>query len=319
MPEFQQIRTASHLLAMASAVLVWACAAAASEPEPVSIWPNGPPGEQNPPTQQVVTERSEPPALRDRIVTGITDPQLAVFTPEAPNGSSLLMLPGGGYQRVVMDKEGYETAEWFAARGVTAFVLFYRLPGENWSAGANAPLQDTQRALRWIRHRAGEFGIDPARIGVIGFSAGGHAAATLITRYDDPVYAPSDRIDLQSARPDFGVLVYPVISMRDDLAHEGSRDRLLGAGFGAAEIAANSPELHVNSSTPPTFLLHAADDESVVAGNSLVMYEALRDAGVSAELHLFAEGGHGFGLRYVAGKPVETWPELLQAWIRALP
>jgi len=300
-------------------VVALAGTAAAADPEAVSIWPDGPPGRQASPTVQTVTERSEPPELRDRIVTGITDPQLAVFRPEAPDGTALLMAPGGGYQRVVLDKEGYETAEWFAARGVTAFVLTYRLPGESWTAGPDTPLQDTQRALRWIRHHAAAFGVDPSRIGVIGFSAGGHAAATLLNRYEDTVYEPVDAVDRESARPDFGALVYPVISMRDGLAHAGSRERLLGPDFSAADIAAHSPERDVGPATPPTFLLHAADDESVVVGNSLEMYTALREAGVSAELHVFAEGGHGFGLRYVAGKPVAIWPELLHAWIRALP
>jgi acetyl esterase/lipase len=306
-------------LGAACATLAFTAAAGAADPESVSIWPDGPPGRQSTPTVQTVTERSQPPDLRDRSVTGITHPQLAVFRPEAPDGTALLIAPGGGYQRVVLDKEGYETAEWFAARGVTAFVLTYRLPGETWSAGPDTPLQDTQRAMRWIRHHAGEFGIDPTRVGVIGFSAGGHAAATLLTRYGDAVYEPADALDRISARPDFGALIYPVISMREGLAHAGSREQLLGPNFGAADIAAHSPELQVSPATPPTFLLHAGDDEAVLAGNSLVMYAALREAGVSAELHVFAAGGHGFGLRHVDGKPVAVWPELLYAWIRSLP
>jgi acetyl esterase/lipase len=313
----------THPLRTSLAVLCWACAlageAVAAEPLSFPIWPDAPPGQQSILTEEVITERSEPPALRDRIVTGITTPHLAVFTPSSPNGDAVLVLPGGGYQRVVMDKEGYETAEWLAERGITAYVLFYRLPGEYWSAGPDTPLQDTQRALRWIRHNAGDFDVNPQRVGVMGFSAGGHAAATLITRFADPVYDAVDAADRQSARPDFAALIYPVISMRDGLAHSGSRERLLGKDFDAAGIAAHSPELRVRPDTPPTFLLHAADDESVPASNSLAMYEALRTAGVSAEMHLFAIGGHGFGLRYVAGKPVAAWPRLLETWIDALP
>ena len=140
-----------------------------------------------------------------------------------------------------------------------------------------------------------------------------------MTRFDDPVYEPLDEVDGQSARPDFGALIYPVISMRDGLAHEGSRERLLGLEYDAEDIDAHSPDRHVRQDTPPTFLFHAADDESVVVENSLAMYEALREKGVPAELHLFQEGGHGFGLRYVSGKPVAAWPALLQAWILALP
>jgi acetyl esterase/lipase len=302
------------------AVSLLGCGTArAGDPATVVIWPDGPPGGQSVPTRQTVTERSQSPEVRDRFVTGITDPSLALFRPENPNGMALLMAPGGGYQRVVLDKEGYETAEWFAARGVTAFVLLYRLPDESWSAGPNTPLQDTQRAMRWIRHHAADFGLDPSRIGVVGFSAGGHAAATLLTRFDETVYEPLDEVDRQSARPDFGALIYPVISLSGRLAHEGSRERLLGADYHEADIRTHSPERQVGPDTPPVFLLHAADDEAVPAENSIVMYRALRDAGVCAELHLFAEGGHGFGLRYVAGKPVAAWPELLLSWMKTVP
>jgi acetyl esterase/lipase len=311
--------TTTRRIAWSAVLSTFSCAASAAEPETALIWPDGPPGEQHPPTVQQVTERSQPPALRDRIVTGITAPHVTIFRAPRPNGVALLMIPGGGYQRVVLDKEGYETAEWFAARGVTSFVLVYRLPGEHWSAGADTPLQDTQRALRWIREHAGEFALDPRRVGVIGFSAGGHAAATLITRFDDPVYAPVDAADQRSARPDFAALIYPVISMRDGVAHSGSRERLLGEAWRPEDIAANSPELQVSPRTPPTFLLHATDDTSVPAENSLLMNAALRQAGVPAELHLFAEGGHGFGLRYVGNQPVAAWPNLLLAWMEALP
>jgi acetyl esterase/lipase len=193
------------------------------------IWPGHPPGVQQPPTTLIITERSQPPDLRDRFATDIDQPTLRVFPAVKPTGVAILVIPGGGYQRVVMDKEGYEVAEWLAQRGITAFVLLYRLPGENWSAGADTPLQDTQRSMRWIRHHAADFSIDPTRLGVVGFSAGGHAAATLITSYDRTVYANIDEIDRQSARPDFAALIYPVISMRDDLTHEISFPRLFSA------------------------------------------------------------------------------------------
>ncbi len=293
-------------------------AAAAGEPETWPLWED-PPGEQATPTVQTVTERSEhPEELRDRIVTGVTEPRLALFDSGVEGAPAVIMIPGGAYRRVVLDKEGYETAEWFAARGVTAFVLLYRLPGDTWTAGPDTPLQDTQRAVRWVRHNAGDFGVDPGRVGVVGFSAGGHATAALVTRFDDRVYAPVDAADRLSARPDFAALVYPVVSMRDGLAHELSREKLLGADFTAEDVARHSPERHVPRNAPPTLLIHSVDDASVPVGNSLAFHAALLEAGVPAELHVFSEGGHGFGLRYTDGLPVAVWPELLERWMWSL-
>ncbi|HKX56424.1 MAG TPA: alpha/beta hydrolase, partial [Xanthomonadales bacterium] len=182
--------------------------------------------------------------------------------------------------------------------------------------GPDTPLQDTQRAVRWIRFHAEEFALDPQKLGVIGFSAGGHAAASLITRSGDVVYPPVDAVDELSARPDFAALIYPVISMRDGLAHAGSREQLLGPDYSDADITAHSPEQNVLPHTPPVFLLHADDDAAVPVGNSRVMYESLRAAGVRAELHIYPDGGHGFGLRYIKGTSVAEWPQLLESWIR---
>jgi acetyl esterase/lipase len=279
------------------------------------IWPGPPPGKQTEPSQLAITERDEPDGLRDRFATGITDPDLAVFLADKPNGTALLVIPGGGYQRVVMDKEGYETARWFAARAVSSFVLRYRLPGESWLPRSVVPLLDAQRAMRWIRGHAGRYGIASDRIGVIGFSAGGHLAGLLATGHTEAIYDAVDDLDRLRARPDFAVLMYPVISMRTDIAHGGSRDRLLGDAPSPEAVEQYSVERRVNAATPALFLLHAADDESVPVENSLRLYDALRVQGIPAELHVFAAGGHGFGLRYAVGQPVSRWPELVNDWI----
>lgn len=283
--------------------------------EVIVLWPSGVPGEQSPPTTLSIVERGAAGALRDRAATGITDPTLTVFRPGEPDGSALLIIPGGGYERVVMDKEGYESARWFAERGTTSFVLLYRLPGEHWVDGADVVLQDTQRAMRVIRSSADAYRIDKDRVGVIGFSAGGHAAAMLSTRFDDPVYSPVDAADREPARPDFAVLMYPVIFMEGEEAHAGSRNNLLGNDPLPHEVERHSPQLEVNSGTPPTFLLHAADDEAVVPANSMAMHSALMKVGVHTELHVFAEGGHGFGTRGTVGLPVAAWPRLVHAWM----
>jgi acetyl esterase/lipase len=281
------------------------------------LWTDGPPGPQSEQTTLSIVERGRG-GVRDRAATGIGEPTLTIFEAARPNGSALLIIPGGSYQRVVMDKEGYETARWFAERGTTAFVLLYRLPRESWQDGARVVLQDAQRSMRIIRSEAERYRFDQARVGVVGFSAGGHAAAILSTRFADPVYRPADAIDAQSARPDFAVLMYPVISMDGELAHAASKANLLGANPDTAEIEAQSPHRQVTASTPPTFVLHAADDRSVDIANSLLLYEALREAGVATELHIFPAGGHGFGIRGAAGLPVAVWPDLVREWMRYL-
>jgi acetyl esterase/lipase len=287
------------------------------EPRVVSIWPGEAPGRQSAPTKLVVEERDDPNGLRDRFATGITQPTLSIFPAARPNGQALLIIPGGGYQRVVMDKEGYEAARWFSERGLSGFVLLYRLPGESWTQRSDVALQDAQRALRWVRGNAGAYGVDPDRIGVMGFSAGGHVAGSLATDFDRSTYEAVDPIDSLSARPDFAVLMYPVVSMRAAIAHPGSRAKLLGESPSDDAVARYSVENRVGSDTPPTFLLHAADDETVDVENSLVLYRALLEAGVSSDLHLFATGGHGFGLRRSMDQPVGDWPSLVLRWMSA--
>jgi acetyl esterase/lipase len=283
--------------------------------EIIPLWPHTPPGGRGVHLKLNIFERSPTPDLfRDRAVTDIQKPILTVFRPDKPDGSALLLAPGGGYRRVVIDKEGFEAARRLGASGVTVFVLRYRLPFEGWANGPDVPLQDAQRAMRLIRARAGEFAIDPKRVGVLGFSAGGHVAASLITRFDAKVYEAVDKADKLDARPDFAGLMYPVISMIPPIAHAGSREKLLGASPTEAQEAAYSCERLVTAKVPPTFVLLAADDKEVDPQNSVLFAAALRAAGVPSEFHMFEEGGHGFGLRLIQGKPAAVWPDLFLRW-----
>lgn len=283
-----------------------------------SVWPQGEaPGAKVSPVQfQLETEHTGPSPF-DRSVTGVRAPEITVYAPHKPNGVGILVTPGGSYRRVVLDKEGSALAPFFNERGYTLFVMTYRFPGDGHAEGADAPLADVQRAMRLIRAQAERWQLDPNKLGVMGFSAGGHAAASLGTRYHDSVYTPLDAIDEQSARPAFMALVYPVITMHADIDHPMSRQQLIGDTPDEAQIRRYSAEEQVNSQTPPTFLLHAVDDPAVKVENSVVMFSALRRLGVPVEMHLFEQGKHGFGIRDALGLPVAVWPELMMAWIES--
>jgi acetyl esterase/lipase len=290
-----------------------------SRPEPVEtidLWPGGAPGAPVTLPVETVRERSSDPAYNDRYVSGISRPRMAVFRPARPNGAAVLIAPGGGYNWVVIDKEGYEMARLLAGLGITAFVLFYRLPHEGWASGPDTALADAQRAMRLIRHRASRFGVDPKRVCAMGFSAGGHVCADLMTRFGAGVYAPVDAADSLSARPDLAAPIYPVVSMTLPVAHAGSRKNLIGEDASAERERAHSPHRNVPARAPPTFLLHAEDDSSVPVENTLLLRAALLARKVPVETHLFADGGHGFGLRLARGKTVEGWQELFFAWAR---
>jgi acetyl esterase/lipase len=283
--------------------------------ETIALWPAAPPGGDGVHLTLQLLERSPAPDdFRDRFVADIATPELTIFRPGQPDGSALLIAPGGGYKRVVLDKEGFECAHRFASAGITCFVLRYRLPGEGWARAADVPLQDAQRAMRLIRARAHDFAIDARRVGVIGFSAGGHVAASLITRPADPVYTPIDAADALDARPDFAALMYPVMSMTPPIAHAGSREKLLGPAPTVAQQDAASPDRHVTAAVPPVFMAFAGDDKEVDPRNSFLMEAALRAAGVPHAMHMFQEGGHGFGIRLAQGKPCAAWPDLFLRW-----
>lgn len=303
--------------AAAAAVIPRGHATPYIEDGPIRLWPDGPPGAPSHALVEAIVERSADPAYPDRAVTHTTEPRLAVFRPETANGMAVMIMPGGGYQRVVIDKEGYELGRWLAARGYHAFVLFYRLPGDGWQAGPDVALADAQRGMRVIRAQAADFGFDAERVAALGFSAGGHACATLVTRFAASTYTAIDTADRLSARPAAAGLVYPVISMSAPLAHAGSRARLIGANAGQDRERQYSPDRNVPADAPPCFLLHAEDDDVVSVGNTLVFRDALRARGIDVETHLFSEGGHGFGLRGIEGKPADMWPELFERWLRS--
>lgn len=242
-------------------------------------------------------------------------PEVHVFRAAHPDGSSLLVFPGGGYEFLSVQNEGMDAAERFNSERTSVFMLTYRLPAEGWTTRALAPLQDAQRAMRLIRSRASEFRIDSARLGVIGFSAGGHLAADLAVSFDQPIYRPADGSDQLSARPAFVGLIYPVTTMEAG-THGGSRANLLGNSPSADLIAARSPVLHVSASTPPAFLVAAFDDDTVPIDNSVNWIAACRKANVSIEAHLFARGGHGFGFHLPIDNPGSRWPDLFALWTR---
>ncbi len=282
-------------------------------PEPafsVKLWPSEAPGLTNPSLRDEVLERSKDPAIRDRAMVKVRTPRLDVFPAANPNGAALLITPGGAYHRVVIDKEGYELAAWLAARGVTAFVCFYRLPDQGWADPRNVALADAQRAMRLIRHRAAEWKIDPKRVAALGYSAGGHLCGDLATRHAVKTYTPVDAADSLDARPLVAAPLYPAIAM----------DPFLEKGVATSGVYASSGtdwqmlDAQVTPDTPPCFLCHAEDDATLPVDFTLRMRAALRAAGVPTETHVFEEGGHGFGLRLAAGKPVAAWPELFMAW-----
>lgn len=242
----------------------------------------------------------------------VARPTLHRFPAAKPNGTSVLLTPGGGYSIIVGTHEGTDTAEALAARGYTCYVLIYRLPGEGWTHRQDVPLQDAQRAIRLIRARE-----TSQRVVALGYSAGGHLAASLTTGYAESLYAPRDAADRLSARPDAAGLIYPVITTDPAFTHAGSVAQLLGPAPDATSLARRSPDRQVDAKTPPCFLVHALDDAAVPVENSLGMLAALRAAKVPAEAHLFQRGGHGFGLGS-PGQPSADWPELFDRWLRAL-
>jgi acetyl esterase/lipase len=274
--------------------LALACLAAAQTPkETVLLWPDGAPGAQG-------------SADEDK-------PSLAVWRATGPNhtATAVIVCPGGSYAHLAMDHEGTQIAAWLNNLGIDAYILKYRLgpkyhyPIELW---------DAQRAIRYVRLHAAEFGIRADRIGIWGFSAGGHLASTVATHFPGPD-TQADPIDRQSARPDFAILSYPVITMLEPYVHLGSRRNLLGEKPDPALIQLLSNELQVTTQTPPTFLFHTTEDQVVPVENSIFFYLALRKAGVPVEMHIYQKGQHGVGL--AAADPIlRTWPDHLAAWLQ---
>jgi len=244
-------------------------------------------------------------------------PDLAVYLPSKKNatGEGVVICPGGGYVRLSYDWEGSDIARWLNSRGIAAFVLKYRLPGsESNIIRHQSPLLDAQRAMRLVRTRAGEWNLDPGRIGIMGFSAGGHLASTLSTHFDRGDPDATDPVEKMSCRPDFSVLIYPVISLTREFTHSGSKQALLGEEPEAELVQAFSSELQVTPDTPPAILVHSGDDTSVPVENSMAYYMALRENGIPAALHVYPYGGHGYSLAIGRGY-LSTWPDRVIEWI----
>ncbi len=275
------------------------------------IWPGDPPGIEG------FAKQALPPDWPAVFVRNVARPELHVFRPARPNGRALLVVPGGAYQFVSVANEGVDVAARMNALGITVFVLTYRLPGEGWPHRADVPLQDAQRAMRVIRSQASRFRIEADRLSVLGFSAGGHLAATLATQYAERSYVPMDAADAESPRPFAAGLIYPVVTMAKPWTHELSRDLLLGKEPAPGEVEHRSAERHVDAETPPIFLVHALDDPAVPPENSLRMMAAMREAHRPVEAHFLQEGGHGFGVGY-PGTPSAHWIDMFSPWLGRL-
>jgi acetyl esterase/lipase len=279
----------------------------------LKVWPDGAPGAKSDPSyrEETIMDRGRPR------ISKVTDPELIVSlaAPEKATAAAVVICPGGGYGRLAIDHEGYDIAHWLNEMGIAGIILKYRLPSDAIMTDKSVgPLQDAQEAIRIVRRHAQEWRLDSSKIGIMGFSAGGHLAATASTHYGERVY---DVADSTSARPDFSILVYPVISLQQPPTHAGSRLNLLGPDPDQAQVDRFSNELQVTADTPPTFLVHSSDDPAVPVANSLLYYQALVRNGVSAELHVYQVGGHGYGL--APGRPTTEsgWPQACQNWLKA--
>jgi acetyl esterase/lipase len=267
----------------------------AAEPKTELLWPSGAPG-------KLGNEAKDKPTL-------------IIYLPDAEKatGCGIVVCPGGGYGGLAMDHEGHQIARWLNSFGVAAFICDYRHRGKGY--GHPAPLQDAQRAIRTVRQRAKEFGVQPDRVGIMGFSAGGHLTSTALTHFDKGKADDADSIQRVSCRPDFGLLCYPVIAFDQPFTHKGSQQNLLGKDPPKELIESLSNEKQVTSETPPTFLFHTAEDTGVPPENSMVFYAAMLEHKVPGELHIYQKGPHGVGL--AANIPgTSDWPNTFQRWLK---
>ncbi len=283
------------LIIIGCVVVLTSAAAAAEKPLVLDVWPGKAPGEMGEVGKETMTDTNHV-----KRVTNVTQPTLTVFRPakDKDTGAAVVIAPGGGYAILAWDLEGTEVAEWLNSIGVTGVVLKYRVPRRPGTPNDVAPPQaemDAQRAISLVRSKAKEWEIDPKRIGILGFSAGGHLTAWTSTNFDKRSYEPVDDVDKVTCRPDFTILIYPAYLITKD------RNGL-------------APDIRVNKETPPMFIAMAGDDP-VRVENAVEMYRALKKAGVPADLHVYATGGHGFGLR-PSGKPCSTWPQSCAAWLK---
>jgi acetyl esterase/lipase len=299
---------------LSTLLLAFASFLADDQPREVDLWPNGVPNAPEKIGEESVKDTGSPSAP-DRHVRNVHKPTLTIYKPTAKSAeAAIIICPGGGYHILALDKEGHDVAKWAAANGYVGVVLKYRLPRPDGHVYPHdAPLSDAQQAIRWVRSNADQVGVKPNHIGVMGFSAGGHLASTAATHFDN---GPSSGV---STRPDFAVLVYPVTTFDAKVGHVGSAQSLLGKDPPEELVQRYSNDRHVTKETPPTFLVHASDDP-VKVENSLAFYAALRRSNVPVEMHIFAKGGHGYGIRTFwqneKDPPVSAWPKLMDRWLK---
>ena len=297
------------LLALILTTFGAASAPRVDHPPEIALWPNKVPDQLAMPGPETETLSTKLIAGRPyKAIANISKPTLTVYAPKGKNtGAAVVVIPGGGFEILAIDLEGTEICDWLTSTGVTCVLLKYRVPSLTYDWHCNCRpdnlaipkqgLEDTQRTIRWIRHHAGEYGIDPKKIGVLGFSAGGYLVASISTNYDRKMYAPTDDADKESARPDFAVALYP--------------------GHLVTKKGTLNPNVPVTSKTPPTFLLQAVNDPVDDVADSLLYFTALKKNAVSVEMHLYAEGGHAFGLRPTS-MPISGWPRLVDAWMQSI-
>ena len=275
----------------------------------LKLWPDGAPNKNNPPGKEEFNIR-----YGTHRYWNVSEAELFVYLPEKGKKlrAAMILCPGGGYCDEATEHEGW-IAEYLNKTGIAGIVLKYRLPYGN----PEIPLTDALRALRFVRSKAVEWGLDPGKIGISGCSAGGHLASTVGTHFDMGNKNSSDPIERVSCRPDFMLLLYPVISFNEEWGHIGTRKNMIGEGNDPETIKKYSNELHVTAETPPTFLALADDDKIVMPRNSVEFYLALKKNDIPAEMHIFQKGGHGFGIPK-NGLPVDQWPDLFAGWLKAM-
>ena len=291
-------------LLMLVSLLFLVAAGAHAQTDVIDLWPEGVPNVRaNPGPERVDGDR----------ISNVSRPTLTVYPAaiDRPARTAVIVCPGGGYEFLSFTREGRQYAQWLSSLGITAFVLKSRLG----DYGHTAPLQDVLRAIRTVRAQAAKYGVAPDRIGVMGSSAGGHLAASAATLYDQPAGRTGAQLDAVSARPDFAILMYPVITMDPSAAHMGSRQALLGAHPSAELVRLMSVEKQVTAQTPPTLLMHSQDDGAVPIENSIRFFQALTRAHVPAEMYLFEHGGHGMGMSAGQGT-ASLWPKRAEEWLR---
>jgi acetyl esterase/lipase len=284
--------------------------AMAQEREEILLWPGNPPGGGG------VTG---PEKLGDTgagfgALSNISTPRMRVYRPAKANGAAVVVCGGGGYFRIQLWKESTPIARWLQEKGFTVFELIYRLPNDGWDA--SVPFMDAQRAMKIARTRAAEFGVDPQQIGIMGFSAGGHLAGFTALQPQRALYAGADKYEKVSARPDFSVLLFPVVSLRKPYDTTRTRRELIGETPSAEAENAWSLDTYASADAPPTIIFASSDDKTAPPGHGIMLYEKLNGAGASAELHLFRDGGHGWGL----GRPEQVlsqWPDMFVKWFNS--